>query len=89
MGKGRGPRPLISPIEVKATDAQVASRSGTKGKTVDLEDIKFHQCVKLNRFESDRTISFIPPDGAFLKADTLLLSWFFLRGGAAQLLAES
>jgi AP-1 complex subunit mu len=37
----------------------------TKGKTVDLEDIKFHQCVKLNRFESNRTISFIPPDGEF------------------------
>eukprot|EP00667_Euglena_gracilis_P008823 EG_transcript_8953 len=36
-----------------------------KGRTVDLEDIKFHQCVKLNRFESDRTISFIPPDGEF------------------------
>ena len=32
---------------------------------MDLEDIKFHQCVKLNRFESDRTISFIPPDGEF------------------------
>lgn len=37
----------------------------TKGKTVELEDIKFHQCVKLNRFESDRTISFVPPDGDF------------------------
>jgi len=36
-----------------------------KGRTVDLEDVKFHQCVKLGRFESDRTISFIPPDGAF------------------------
>lgn len=36
-----------------------------KGKVVDLEDIKFHQCVKLNRFESDRTISFVPPDGEF------------------------
>ena len=30
-----------------------------------VEDIKFHQCVKLTRFESDRTISFIPPDGEF------------------------
>ena len=39
--------------------------AGTKGRTVDLEDIKFHQCVKLNRFEGDRTISFIPPDGEF------------------------
>ena len=34
-------------------------------KAVDLEDIKFHQCVRLTRFETDRTISFIPPDGSF------------------------
>lgn len=32
---------------------------------IELEDIKFHQCVRLSRFESDRTISFIPPDGEF------------------------
>jgi len=37
----------------------------SKGKSVDLEDIKFHQCVRLARFENDRTISFIPPDGSF------------------------
>lgn len=36
-----------------------------KGKSVDLEDIKFHQCVRLAKFENDRTISFIPPDGEF------------------------
>jgi AP-1 complex subunit mu len=30
-----------------------------------MEDVKFHQCVRLARFESDRTISFIPPDGEF------------------------
>ena len=36
-----------------------------KQKTVELEDIKFHQCVRLARFENDRTISFIPPDGSF------------------------
>ena len=34
-----------------------------RGKSVDLEDIKFHQCVRLARFEHDRSISFIPPDG--------------------------
>jgi len=34
-------------------------------KAVDLEDIKFHQCVRLTHFERDRTISFIPPDGQF------------------------
>lgn len=33
--------------------------------TVHLEDIKFHECVRLNRFEADRSISFIPPDGEF------------------------
>lgn len=30
-----------------------------------MEDVKFHQCVRLSRFENDRTISFIPPDGEF------------------------
>ncbi len=39
--------------------------SGGKGKAVELEDVKFHQCVRLSRFETDRTISFIPPDGEF------------------------
>ncbi|KAG8541661.1 hypothetical protein GDO81_028512 [Engystomops pustulosus] len=36
-----------------------------KNKTVELEDVKFHQCVRLSRFDNDRTISFIPPDGDF------------------------
>jgi len=43
---------------------EAAGRSG-KGKAVEMEDIKFHQCVRLARFENDRTISFIPPDGEF------------------------
>ncbi|KAF9966203.1 hypothetical protein BGZ70_003016 [Mortierella alpina] len=33
--------------------------------TVEIDDCQFHQCVKLGRFDSDRTISFIPPDGEF------------------------
>ncbi|CRG97503.1 AP-1 complex subunit mu-1, putative [Plasmodium gallinaceum] len=37
----------------------------SKAKLVELEDIKFHQCVRLSKFENDRTISFIPPDGIF------------------------
>ncbi|XP_072347160.1 AP-1 complex subunit mu-1 isoform X2 [Scyliorhinus torazame] len=36
-----------------------------KSKAVEMEDVKFHQCVRLSRFENDRTISFIPPDGDF------------------------
>lgn len=47
-------------------EASSAGGSGERrGKSVDLEDIKFHQCVRLAKFENDRTISFIPPDGTF------------------------
>lgn len=43
---------------------EAQGKAGPK-KAVEMEDIKFHQCVRLTRFESDRTISFIPPDGDF------------------------
>ncbi|KAK9450848.1 Mu homology domain-containing protein [Limtongia smithiae] len=36
-----------------------------RSKSIEMEDVKFHQCVRLSRFENDRTISFIPPDGEF------------------------
>ncbi|KAI3454447.1 hypothetical protein Pfo_011110 [Paulownia fortunei] len=42
-----------------------AQDQSTKRKAIDLDDVKFHQCVRLARFENDRTISFIPPDGSF------------------------
>jgi AP-1 complex subunit mu len=42
-----------------------ANQANNKAKSVELEDMKFHQCVRLARFENDRTISFIPPDGEF------------------------
>ena len=41
------------------------SKSLKKKKSVDIQDIKFHQCVRLAKFENDRTISFVPPDGEF------------------------
>lgn len=44
---------------------EATGRQLSKGKAVEMEDIKFHQCVRLARFDSDRTISFIPPDGEF------------------------
>ncbi|KAG6386552.1 hypothetical protein SASPL_151718 [Salvia splendens] len=42
-----------------------SQNQSSRVKAIDLEDIKFHQCVRLARFENDRTISFIPPDGMF------------------------
>lgn len=43
----------------------VSPYSAARGKAIEMEDVKFHQCVRLSRFENDRTISFIPPDGEF------------------------
>ncbi|KAF9282518.1 hypothetical protein BGZ68_005929 [Mortierella alpina] len=33
--------------------------------TVEIDDCQFHQCVKLGKFDSERIISFVPPDGEF------------------------
>ncbi|KAF8647493.1 hypothetical protein AX16_006698 [Volvariella volvacea WC 439] len=35
------------------------------GDAVELDDCRFHQCVRLTDFDASRTISFIPPDGEF------------------------
>jgi len=35
------------------------------GSGIEIDDCSFHQCVKLGKFDMDRTISFIPPDGEF------------------------
>jgi AP-2 complex subunit mu-1 len=40
------------------------SEKGT-GDAVELDDCRFHQCVRLNEFDSTRTICFVPPDGEF------------------------
>eukprot|EP01107_Rhizomastix_libera_P006598 TRINITY_DN20743_c0_g1_i1.p1 TRINITY_DN20743_c0_g1~~TRINITY_DN20743_c0_g1_i1.p1 ORF type:complete len:438 (+),score=128.21 TRINITY_DN20743_c0_g1_i1:29-1315(+) len=34
-------------------------------KKIEIEDVNFHQCVRLNRFDQKHMISFIPPDGEF------------------------
>lgn len=52
-------------------DGQVGNSDGNRKATraaagsVTLEDCQFHQCVQLGKFETDRTISFVPPDGEF------------------------
>eukprot|EP00033_Pygsuia_biforma_P003336 GCRY01003655.1.p1 GENE.GCRY01003655.1~~GCRY01003655.1.p1 ORF type:complete len:428 (+),score=83.02 GCRY01003655.1:216-1499(+) len=35
------------------------------GKSVEIDDCTFHPCVKLSKFDTERSISFIPPDGEF------------------------
>ncbi|MBA0584261.1 hypothetical protein Gorai_015083, partial [Gossypium raimondii] len=35
------------------------------GKTIKLDNVTFHQYVNLTRFKSEKTVSFVPPDGDF------------------------
>ena len=37
----------------------------TSDKGITIDDMKFHQCVKLPKFDKERSITFIPPDGPF------------------------
>lgn len=54
-------------LKLGLNDKDLFEKQGktSRGKLIDMEDIKFHQCVRLNKFESERCISFIPPDGEF------------------------
>mmetsp|Transcript_22706 Transcript_22706/g.27437 ORF Transcript_22706/g.27437 Transcript_22706/m.27437 type:complete len:450 (-) Transcript_22706:453-1802(-) len=47
-----------------AASSSAASSKGGQ-KMIELDDVTFHQCVQLNRFHQDKTVSFIPPDGEF------------------------
>lgn len=38
---------------------------GRKKPGVEIDDCVFHRCVRLGKFDADRTITFIPPDGEF------------------------
>lgn len=46
------------------TDSDAGARSSGKPVVV-IDDCQFHQCVKLSKFETEHSISFIPPDGEF------------------------
>ncbi len=43
---------------------EVSGRT-TKSRTVEMDHLQFHNCVDMNKFGTDRTIEFIPPDGQF------------------------
>ncbi|WAR14895.1 AP2M1-like protein [Mya arenaria] len=45
----------------------VKSTSGASSTktSIAIDDCQFHQCVKLSKFETEHSISFIPPDGEF------------------------
>ncbi|CAK9002837.1 unnamed protein product [Durusdinium trenchii] len=42
-----------------------AARARSSDKGIALDDYRFHQCVRLSKFDVDREITFIPPDEPF------------------------
>lgn len=42
-----------------------SAQGGGGSDAVELDDCRFHQCVKLHEFDATRMISFVPPDGEF------------------------
>lgn len=52
--------------EAASLEQQLAKRQGSNTRAgIAIDDCTFHQCVKLSKFESERSISFIPPDGEY------------------------
>lgn len=45
-------------------DLVIGKGGGVRGSVV-LDDCNFHDCVRLDEFESSRTLVFLPPDGEF------------------------
>ncbi len=62
---GLNDKALFDAVAAAGGEGGGAAPAPRAGRAVDLEDVKFHQCVRLARFGADRTIAFVPPDGAF------------------------
>jgi AP-2 complex subunit mu-1 len=48
-----------------ANEAKVGKARTARANGIALEDVTLHPCVRLGKFESERTVSFVPPDGEF------------------------
>ncbi|KEG14465.1 AP-1 complex subunit mu [Trypanosoma grayi] len=52
-------------LRLGLNDKAMLDMTGRSGRSVEMADVKLHQCVRLDQFENDRIITFIPPDGDF------------------------
>lgn len=59
--KTKGPGASLEDPTVKGP----GNPAGNTKSSIAIDDCQFHQCVKLSKFESEHSISFIPPDGEF------------------------
>ncbi|XP_032887655.1 AP-2 complex subunit mu isoform X1 [Amblyraja radiata] len=59
-------RMKIGPTSTPSKSRIASSGQNKSGKqSIAIDDCTFHQCVRLSKFESERSISFIPPDGEY------------------------
>ena len=57
-------RGLVDPSEDSDDGATPTNTTSSSSKQpIEVEDVKFHQCVDLEKFESSKVIQFTPPDG--------------------------
>mmetsp|Transcript_12601 Transcript_12601/g.31018 ORF Transcript_12601/g.31018 Transcript_12601/m.31018 type:complete len:441 (-) Transcript_12601:70-1392(-) len=61
---GMNDKVLLDKEASKGGAAATAAKRRRKG-AIQLDDTTFHQCVKLSKFDSERVVSFVPPDGEF------------------------
>merc|ERR1719499_1381787 len=53
----------------KIAQARIAQNDNnnrpSRHPTINIDQLRFHRCVQLSKFEQERAISFVPPDGEF------------------------
>lgn len=52
-------------LMLESESKDTSRRAPRKTPGIAIDDVQFHRCVQLHAFESDRTISFVPPDEEF------------------------
>uniref|UniRef100_A0AAQ5XD24 MHD domain-containing protein n=1 Tax=Amphiprion ocellaris TaxID=80972 RepID=A0AAQ5XD24_AMPOC len=56
---------IKSQVGSKEEQSQITSQVTGGKQSIAIDDCTFHQCVRLSKFDSERSISFIPPDGEY------------------------
>jgi len=56
---------LNDKVQINSARHYAGAASVPVRKSVEMEDVNFHQCVRLARFDTNHSISFVPPDGEF------------------------
>ena len=64
-------------MEAKGKPSADDSAARTGKTAIVIDDCQFHQCVKLSKFETEHSISFIPPDGEFELMRQVLFDYNF------------